>query len=205
VVALIVFALLHSRRAAIAVGAALVILAVPLLLPSTQIGKGARNFADAVAKRDYQRAFSERLLPFLAAVEMTRDHPLLGVGPGCFQYHFMRYRLALPMRYPAALTQGWPMNWGEVHNDHLQVASETGLPGYALFLGALGVAAGIGSRRRAPAATAEAAFARALRWPLAAGVFVLCLAQFPMELAAPRLMLLSLGALCIGWDRDDAA
>src|SRR5207249_11014791 len=75
-----------------------------------------------------------------------------------------------------------------------------GLPGYALFLGAIGVAAGMGTRRRAAAAAPEAAFARALRWPLAAAAFVICLAQFPLELAAPRLMLLSLGALCIAWD-----
>ena len=38
-----------------------------------------------------------------------------------------------------------------------------------------------------------------------AAAFVICLGQFPLELAAPRLMLLSLGALCIAWDRDDAA
>jgi len=205
VVALIVFALLHSRRAAIVVVAALAILALPLLSRSTAIGTGVRDVVAAARARDYPRLFSERLVPFLAAADMTRDHPLLGVGPGCFKYHYMAYRVALATHYPATLTQGWPQNWGEVHNDHLQVASETGLPGYALFLGAIAVAAGIGTRRRAPLASPEAAFARALRWPLAAAAFVICLGQFPLELAAPRLMLLSLGALCIAWDRDDAA
>jgi O-antigen ligase len=94
------------------------------------------------------------------------------------------------------------MNWGEVHNDHLQVAAETGLPGYALFLGAIAICAG---KRRTIASTAESAFARAMRWPLATLIFVLCLAQFPLELAAPRLMLLTIGALCLTWDRDDVA
>ena len=41
-----------------------------------------------------------------------------------------------------------------------------------------------------------------MRWPLAALTFVLCIAQFPLELAAPRLMLITLGALCIAWDEN---
>jgi len=202
---LLVFALGHSRRAAAVAVAALVVLAVPALSSSTILGRGVREAAAAAAKRDYQQLLSERLVPFLTAIDMTRDHPLLGVGPGCFKYHYMPYRVALATHYPQAWTRGWPMNWGEVHNDHLQVASETGLPGYALFLAALAVFAGRRRPRAEPDATPRAAFARALRWPLAAGVFVLCLAQFPLELAAPRLMLLSIGALCIGWDRDHAA
>jgi O-antigen ligase len=151
-------------------------------------------------QRDYQRLFSERLLPFLAAAEMFRDHPLLGVGPGCFRYHFMAYRVALSEKYPAEWTRGWPMNWGAVHNDHLQVAAEAGGVGYALFLTSLGLLV-----RRSPAEPASRAeFARALRWPLAAAIFVVCLAQFPLELAAPRLMFLTLGALCVTWNRIDA-
>ena len=70
----------------------------------------------------------QRLLPFLTAADMTRDHPLLGVGPGCFKYHYMAYRVAQRDRHPGAWTEGYPMNWGEAHNDHLQVAAETGLP-----------------------------------------------------------------------------
>ena len=62
---------------------------------------------------------------------------------------------------------------------------------YALFLAAIAVCAG---RRR-----------HTLRWPLAAVLFVLTLAQFPLELAAPRLMLITLAALCMTWDRNDVA
>ena len=203
VASLVVFGVLHSRRSAIAVVAALVVLALPLCSRSTGIGRSLRELAQAARNRDYQRLTSERIVPFLAALDMVRDHPLLGVGPGCFKYNYMDYRVGLAAHYGDSLTHGWPMNWGEVHNDHLQVASETGLPGYALFLGALAVFAG--SRRRAPAQTPEATFARTLRWPLAAGVFVLCLAQFPLEVAAPRLLLLTLGALCVAWDGSDAA
>jgi hypothetical protein len=142
--------------------------------------------------RDYQRLFSERLLPFLAAAEMARDHPIFGVGPGCFRYHYMSYRVALETKYPREWTRGFPMNWGAVHNDHLQVAAETGVIGWLLLLAAIAMLV-----RRGP--PQEATFASMLRWPLATVIFMVCLAQFPLELAAPRLMVLTLGALCITW------
>jgi O-antigen ligase len=201
---LLVFALGHSWRAAAVAIVAVIALALSALSPRTFMGERVRDAVDAARKHDYARLLSERMVPFLTALDMTKDHPLLGVGPGCFKYHFMAYRVALPTHYPAAWTQGWPMNFGDVHNDHLQVSSETGIPGYLLFLGALAVLAGR-RRRGARPATPQAAFSRALRWPLVAAIFVMCLAQFPMELAAPRLMMLSFGALCIAWGRDDAA
>ena len=206
--ALIVFALSHSRRAALVVGTIIVLLTLVILSPSTSMGQGVRELANAVAHRDYQHLFSERLPPFLSAVDMARDHPLAGVGPGCFKYHYMAYRIGLRGRYPDRWLEGFAMNWGEVHNDHLQVAAETGLPGYALFLLAIGIGSGIvGSRRRAPAGVSspEATFARAFRWPLATALFVICLAQFPLEIAAPRLVILTLGALCVTWSNDDQA
>ena len=33
-------------------------------------------------------------------------------------------------------------------------------------------------------------------------IFVISIGQFPLELAAARLMLLTLGAICLTWDRD---
>src|SRR5258708_4065009 len=200
VAALFVFAAGRSRRSALAAAGVLLILALVVLSPATSIGRGVRDLADAATKRDYERLFSERLLPFLAAIDMTRDHPLLGVGPGCFKYHYMAYNVALQHRYPKEWTRGWPMNWGEVHNDHLQVAAEAGLPGYALFIAAISVIIWV-PRRRMIAATPEGNFARVLRWPLAVAVFVICLAQFPLELAAPRPMLITLAGLCLTWDR----
>jgi O-antigen ligase len=202
VAAMLVLAVLQTRRAALAVGAVMLVAALAVLSPATTIGRGMRELAGAAMARDYQRLFSERLLPFLAAWEMTRDHPLLGVGPGCFRYHFMPYRLALTERYPPEWTRGFPMNWGAVHNDHLQVAAEAGVLGLLLFLTAIGA---IARRNDAEGADPRAAFARTLRWPLATAIFVVCLAQFPLELAAPRLMLLTLAALCVTWNRSAPA
>ncbi len=197
----IVLAVVEIRRAWVAVGVVLLVVALAASSPATTIGRGVRELGTAAAERDYQRLFSERLLPFLAAVEMVRDHPLLGVGPGCFRYHFMPYRLALAAKYPAEWTRGFPMNWGTVHNDHLQVAAETGVIGSLLFLASLGMLA---RRSAGEAMTPRAAFARTLRWPLVTAIVLVCLAQFPLELAAPRLMFLALSAMCVTWDRSDA-
>jgi O-antigen ligase len=198
---LLVLAILQTRRAVIVIGVVLLVVGLAVSSPATTIGRGVRELGKAAVERDYQRLFSERLLPFLAAAEMTRDHPLLGVGPGCFRYHFMSYRVALATKYPAGWTHGFPMNWGTVHNDHLQVAAEAGVIGLLLFLVSLGVLA---KRSDGDEKTRHAVFARTLRWPLVTAISVVCLAQFPLELAAPRLMFLTLGAMCVTWDRTDA-
>jgi len=212
---LMVFAF-RSRRGAPAMLGVVAVIAVLTISPRMPLGAKARELIDAAKTRDYEQLFSERLLPSLAAIDMIRDHPLLGVGPGCFRFNFMSYRLRLGEHYPAAWTRGYPGYWSAVHDDHLEVAAETGLPGYALFLAAIVAGAGLRgrgvARSRGPARretprprVLESSFARAMRWPLAALVFVLCLAQFPLELAAPRLALITLGALCMGWDGERAA
>ena len=196
----VVLAVMQTRRAAVVIGVLLLIVGLAVLSPATVIGRSIRELGDAAVKRDYQRLFSERLPPFLAAAEMVRDHPLLGVGPGCFRYHYMTYRIALATKHPAEWTRGFPMNWAAVHNDHLQVAAEAGAVGYVLFLTSLGLLV-----RRVPAESApRAVFARALRWPLVTAIFLVSLGQFPLELAAPRLMFVTLGALCVTWNRIDA-
>jgi len=199
-IALIVFALFHSKKVALAVVAAFLIIGVVMSSPSMTLGREVRQLIAAAHTHDYRHLFSERLVPFLAAIEMTRDHPLLGVGPGCFKYHYMAYRVALYGKYPVAWTEGYPMNFGEVHNDHLQVAAESGLPGYLLYLAAIALCAGW--PKRIVDGDEIRAFAHALRWPLATLVFVISIGQFPLELAAARLMLLTLGAICLTWDRD---
>lgn len=202
----VVAALLRPWRQALAVTGLLIVFGTLALRPSTDIGMHFRTLVPAARNRDYPTLFSERLVPILSAVEMVRARPVTGVGPGVFKYQFMMTRLALEKRYPEAWTRGWPMNFGEAHNDHLQVAAETGLPGYALFAAAIALLA-IPARRRAGEGeprTAEQTVGRAIRTPLAATFFVIAMAQFPLQIAAPRLMFLTLGAVAIAWDRGDA-
>jgi O-antigen ligase len=209
----IVAALLRPWRQAIAVAVLLIICAAVALRPSTGIRTNFTRLATAARQRDYSTLFSERAVPFLSAIEMLRANPIVGVGPGGFKYQFMFTRLALEKRYPPSWTRGWPMNFGETHNDHLQVAAETGLPGYALLFAAIAYLAIPARRRRDDTTprtpeqtprTREQTVGRAMRAPLAATFFVIALAQFPLQLAAPRLMFLTLGAIAISWDQQDA-
>jgi O-antigen ligase len=197
----VAFALLRPLRQSLITLLIFLIAAGVALRPSTRVGQRARETVAAARARRYDILFSERLPPFLSAFDMFRSHPLLGVGPGTFKYHFMDARMEIDKHYPASWTSGWPMNFGETHNDHLQTAAETGLPGYLLFLTAVGVA-GLSARRdtRAASVPARERFAHALRPPLAVTFFVLCLAQFPLQIAAPRLMILTLAALSLGWE-----
>jgi O-antigen ligase len=202
----IVAALLRPWRQAIAVAVLLILFAAVALRPSTGIRANFSRLVTAARQRDYPILFSERAVPFLSAIEMIRANPIAGVGPGCFKYHFMLTRLALEKRYPPSWTRGWPMNFGETHNDHLQVAAETGLPGYALLAAAIAYLAIPVRRRRdnVTPRTAEQTVGHAIRAPLAATFFVIAIAQFPLQIAAPRLMFLTLGAIAISWDRPDA-
>lgn len=174
------------------------------LRPGTPMRAYFVQLVAAAQARNYPVLLSERAVPFLSAVEMIRAHPVTGVGPGCFANQFMPTRITLDRRYPHEWTRGWPMNFGETHNDHLQIAAEIGLPGYALSAAALLLLAIPARRRGAVADAPRSIVAHAARAPLAAGFFVLCLAQFPLHLAAPRLMFTTLAALVVAWDDDDA-
>jgi O-antigen ligase len=202
----IVAALLRPWRQALGVAVLLIIFAVIALRSPTGIRANFLRLTTAARQRDYPVLFSERAVPFLSAIEMARTNPLTGVGPGCFRYQFMPTRMALEKRYPASWTRGWPMNFGETHNDHLQVAAETGLPGYALLAGSILLLAIPARRRRDNVAprTPQQTIGHAIRAPLAATFFVVALAQFPLQLAASRLMFLTLAAVAISWDRPDA-
>lgn len=143
-----------------------------------------------------------RPLAFASAVEMLRDHPLLGVGPGMFGWHFFDYApVAQEVWGPFSFAAGVRAVYTEAHNDHLQVAAEGGVPALLLFWGALALIAW--RTIRVTGATPRARFARALGVPFAVGLFVLCLAQFPLQLPASLLSLVITSALCIAWSSDE--
>ena len=157
---------------------------------------------DAVQRRDFEAFSAARTLPFLTAAEMIRDRPLTGVGPGGFAYNFFDYKLRLQQRRRELFEHTTEMNYGEVHNDHLQVAAETGLPGYALFLAALVLIGSASRPKERPAGEADASraeFVRLLALPLAVSMFILAIAQFPLELMAPTHAYLWAAAAIVAW------
>ena len=64
-----------------------------------------------------------RLFMYKNTIPLILDHPSLGTGIGMFRYAFTPYR-------PPQRTNFW---W-YAHNDYLQIASEIGLIGLAVFL-----------------------------------------------------------------------
>jgi len=79
-------------------------------------GYFAKGATSAVARADYWKA----------AVQNTWEHPLWGSGPGTFQRPYAR--LKAPESEMARL----------VHNDFLEQASDSGLPGFAFYTAWIG-------------------------------------------------------------------
>ncbi|HEX8617344.1 MAG TPA: O-antigen ligase family protein [Thermoanaerobaculia bacterium] len=209
--ALLFLALPRRGGIVVAAGTALLIVAMfgyaPLRERFASIGQRMKD-------RQYNQMLAGRLQPYMAAANMFADRPLLGTGPGTFHWHYMPYRVEIGRKHPELFIMPGPaiQNFGEAHNDHLEVLAETGLPGYLLLLATLILLARPSFRRRAipsgaadgedaPAETAQ--FTRLFALPFVAGFATLALAQFPLQIAAARLIYLSLAALIVAWSATD--
>jgi O-antigen ligase len=195
-VAIVAMLLTLSRRAALVLILALLIATLPLLSASTKPGRQVRALIEAAKAGQYDVLLSERMPAYLTAYDMFRDHPIAGVGPGVYKYLYMPYRVLLPGRYPPSWTKGSPLNFREAHNDHLQILAETGVVGYLLFIACLVVLI----IRRSAHNDDPSRFARNLRIPAVFAAGTVALAQFPLQLAAPRMVLLYLAAICVTWN-----
>lgn len=111
---------------------------------------------------------SFRLGPWAAAVEMVRDRPLSGFGPGTFAAEFAPQLIDAELRWRTRLMN--PVltgSYAEAHNDYLQAAAEFGVPAAILVAVALGIVALLLLRRRRDAVTGGllvAATIAALTW-----------------------------------------
>jgi len=195
--AFVLFALV-SLKQAVRVAIAATIVAALLVVPIAPLRHRAMNMMTWLRTGDYNSLLTERLTPFVAATLMTADRPLLGVGPGAFGWNYYAYKLRAEQRY-APLRNAWSrgVNFGEVHDDHLQLLAESGVPGYLIFI-ALLVTLGAISLRRADDSPPRR-FATLLALPLVVLWFVLSLAQFPIETTAVRMLIVHFAALCAAW------
>ena len=191
--AVVMFAL-SSWKQALRVGAYVIVVAVLLVAFAAPFRARARQLIKLARSGEYNALVTERGTPFVAASMMFADHPFLGAGTGTFAWHYYDYKLRAEQRYPALRTAyNRGMNYGEVHNDHLQVLAEGGVLGYAAFLAAIACLGAISLR--APSRE----LVRSLALPLAVCWFVLSLAQFPLETTVVRSLLVHFAALCVAW------
>jgi O-antigen ligase len=190
----LVLLLLLSRRAALRVALGAAVAAGIVFALGVPLAHRAREIASELMLGRFESAMSFRFEGFIVAWKMFTEHPLFGVGPGCFAYWYLPYNILMAGAHPRFLLMS--QNYHDVHNDHLQLLATTGLVGYALFIAALWM---LVARSRGEAVNARRRFARLVAAPLAAGVAVVTLAQFPLELAAPTMMILYFAALAISW------
>lgn len=87
---------------------------------------------------DVNRRYAE----WQAAVEMTREHPLLGVGSGCYQEKIGTFYGTIPV-------MGGSAAQADSQNLYLVLAASIGLPGLAAFLGLLLGAGALAVRKAA--------------------------------------------------------
>jgi len=163
-----------------------------------RIMKRLATLPRSISTQGLEAATSGRVTPAITALTMFRDFPVTGVGPGVFGFQYMPYHIRVRDRLPAERSGIRPTNFGEAHNDHLQLLAETGLPGYLLFLAA--VFAVLRSGRQS-VDTIHGSLARGLAIPVTGALLVLCLAQFPLHVAVTRQLIVTVAGLIVGWSR----
>jgi O-antigen ligase len=193
-----------SRRVRIAAGIMILagIVAVAAFGPAR---RRAVTMATDFRHGNFSSLTSLRLPAFSAAAMMFGERPLLGVGPGNFAAEYLPYRLRVDEIHPEWLRFD-NLSFGEVHNDHLQLLAEAGVPAYLLFLVLVGRIALMSFRRRGGVEEPEderQRFVRVFAFPAAFALLVLALAQFPLYLAASASSALYFAGLCFGWERCD--
>jgi O-antigen ligase len=144
---------------------------------------------------------SGRLVAFVAAADMARSRPVVGVGPAAFAPNYFDYKICAEAKHAALLTDGdnrLAPNYGQVHNDHLQMIAEIGVPGFVLALAAF-VLLALRSRRTGEGESPQRAFIELSAGAVAAALAINALVHFPLQLAATVTGYLYFAGLAFAW------
>jgi O-antigen ligase len=201
VAAIVAMSLLRSWKSTFVTLAAIVLLSSVLVALYKPMRDRVILMRNAIERRDYSALTSYRLTAFVSAIQMFAKHPLTGVGPGCYGWLYYDEKIAAEAHYPILQKTGDRLeNFAEAHSDHLQVLAVSGLPGYAILAGTLVFLGSLSLHARASTMSDfRTAFSSFCSLPLAAGIAVLMIAQFPLELAASTVSMLYGAALCTAW------
>lgn len=108
--------------------------AVAILAVLTGVGTAIKNADLAARMGDFGSfgQFAKRYAAAEVALLIWREHPLTGVGPGCFKHGFGKYMARV---MPVSEEKQFVHTFAEsrVHCDFLQILSETGVVGFGIF------------------------------------------------------------------------
>ena len=84
---------------------------------------------ETVRNLDNEQSVSERFLIWRSAIEMIKDHPIMGVGFGKFEEYYQREYISDEAK------ERWQ---GHAHNTYLQLWAETGVIGLTIYCAMFG-------------------------------------------------------------------
>ncbi len=183
-----VYLVLRFRRRAAVPIFAVVMLMLAVVLESRQLRFRLVLAGFSLHRGNWNAALSARAAPWLAATEMIRDRPGLGIGPGNFAGEFISHRVSAEARYHQRLVvNGMATNsFSEAHSDYLEIVAAIGAPAGLCLIAAFALllAGTISLGRGDPGAAAESS-------GLVAGA-IAAATWFPFQIAASGVWLLLL-------------
>jgi O-antigen ligase len=195
-------AFLQSKRAAVMAFVSAGLLTGGAILAYEPLAQRLTSFGTAVQRRDFNQLSSHRLTAFLVAFEMFRDRPLLGQGPGTYAWHYFDLKIAAERDHPQLRNSGDRVFiFGEAHSDHLQTMAVAGLPGFVLLLGSLAYLGSLSWTTSTSATGPTSRFIRFSSFPVAMAATLFMIVQFPLQLAAPAMVLVFFAAVASDWSR----
>jgi O-antigen ligase len=127
-----------TRKIMIAFGCLILVAASSVLLPDyiraryvTIFSPASNQQLDSRENRQLQSDINStegRKGLLIQSIQLTFQHPIFGVGPGVFSYASFDQRVAASGHGGLAQV---------THNTYTQISSETGLPGFLIFLGTI--------------------------------------------------------------------
>ena len=117
-----------GRRAAAPILLAVLLTGVAVLAYSPMRHRAAEALS-AIRAREWDRVFTYRLGAWAAAIEMTKERPLAGFGPGTYGAELVPHRLRAEIETRRRLANPLATSaYAEAHCDYLQVFAEAGIP-----------------------------------------------------------------------------
>ncbi|MEO6027324.1 MAG: O-antigen ligase family protein, partial [Candidatus Binatia bacterium] len=134
----IALVLARGRKALVSIGLVVLVLGATVVVVAPLRGRVVQA-VQAASQGDWDAVTTYRLGPWAAALEMVRERPLTGFGPGTFGAEFTAHRLDAELRHERRFTiPVLTSSFGEAHSEYLQAVAEAGMPAALAVVVALG-------------------------------------------------------------------